>query len=361
MPTASKKTPTKKTVKKKSRLIKKAQASRVGRVTSSLQTRTQSFLARRPHRSFRITRRRDAVRPLALPGNIAFTAEVTRTLWKHKRLFLSLGAVYVIFYGVLVGMQSQSDYNTFSQALSETGEDLFSGNWGAVGQAGVLLATIASTNLGSETTDAQQILAVLIFLLTWLTTVWLLRNILAGHKVKLRDGLYSSAAPLFAMIVVAAVIVVQLLPVALAALGYSAAASTGLLEGGAAAMLFWLAAGFLAILSLFWITSSLFAMVIVTLPGMYPFKALGVAGDVVLGRRVPILLRWLWMMLAVLVAAAVVMIPIILLDMGLKNLWPVIEWLPIVPFTFLVFAAFATIWAASYVYLFYRKVVDNDR
>ena len=40
--------------------------------------RTEKFLARRPHRSFRLTRRRDAVRELELPGNIAFTGEVSR-------------------------------------------------------------------------------------------------------------------------------------------------------------------------------------------------------------------------------------------------------------------------------------------
>jgi len=144
-----------------------------------------------------------------------------------------------------------------------------------------------------------------------------------------------------------------------AAIGYNAAVSTGIIEGGGApAMAFWVAAALLAILSLFWITSSLFAMVIVTLPGMYPFKALKTAGDIMLGRRVKILLRWVWMLLVVLVAWAVIIIPTILLDMGVKSLWPAIQWLPIVPFVMLLTAAGSTIWIATYVYLLYRKVVD---
>ena len=54
----------------------------------------------------------------------------------------------------------------------------------------------------------------------------------------------------------------------------------------------------------------------------------------------------------------VIMIPVILLDMGLKSLWPAIEWLPIVPVAAVLMAAASTVWVAAYVYLLYRKVVD---
>lgn len=320
--------------------------------------RTEKFLARRPHRSFRLTRRRDAVRELELPGNIAFTGEVSRVLWGHKKTFGLLGLVYVALLALLVGVQSQDTFTTLTDTLKETGGDFFGGNWGAIGQAGVLLASIASSGISSEATESQQIFYVLIFLLTWLTTVWLLRNIMSGHTVRLRDGLYNSGAPLFATIIVAVVIAIQLLPVAAAFIGYNAASTSGLLNGGAASMLFWLGAGLLTLLSLFWITSSLFAMILVTLPGMYPFRAIRIAGDVVLGRRIKILLRWLWMSLVVVVAWVVVMIPIILLDMGLKSLWPAIEWLPLVPMSALFMAALTTVWVAAYVYMLYRKVVD---
>src|SRR5690606_2563192 len=155
-----------------------------------------------------------------------------------------------------------------------------------------------------------------IFLLTWLTTVWLLRNVLAGHKVKLRDGLYNAGSPIFATVVVIVFIAIQLIPVALALIGYSAALASGLLDGGAATMLFWIGAALLVVLSLYWITSSLFALIIVTLPGMYPYQAIRTASDLMLGRRTKILFRWLWMALTVVVAWLVVMLPIILLDMG---------------------------------------------
>ncbi|MGH7218110.1 MAG: hypothetical protein ACREGE_01535 [Candidatus Microsaccharimonas sp.] len=332
--------------------------SRLKRWLANLKKRQVAFMSRRSHRSFQLSRRREYVRPLALPGNFAFTHEVTRTLWRHRKIFLLLVATYVVFYAVLVGMQSQDTYSTLIDTLKETGQEALSGGWGAIGQASLLLVSIASPSALTEVSEAQQIFTVFIFLLTWLATVWLLRNILAGHKVKLRDGLYNSGSPIFATVIVSLFIAIQLIPVAIALIGYTAALGSGLLDGGAATMLFWIAAALLALLSLYWITSSLFAMIIVTLPGMYPYRALRTAGDLVLGRRTKILLRWLWMMVTIVLAWAVVMIPAILLDMGLKSLWPAIQWLPVIPFFALIMTAGSTVWAAAYVYMLYRKVVD---
>ena len=58
--------------------------------------RYRAFMARRPHRSFRMTRRRDYVRPFELPGNISFTHEVTKTLWKNKNIFLEFVTIDMV-------------------------------------------------------------------------------------------------------------------------------------------------------------------------------------------------------------------------------------------------------------------------
>lgn len=325
-----------------------------------IKTRAKDFLARRPHRSFRKTRRRDAVKPLVLPGYFAFTGLVNKTLWQHKKTFLLLALVYAVLYGVLVGLGSQETYSALTDTLRTTGSEVFQGDWAQVGQASLLFLTITTVGISSTPTEAQQIYAALLALLVWLTTVWLLRSYMAGHKVKLRDGLYSAGAPLVAIFIITLVMLVQLIPVAVAALGYAAALSSGLLTGGVEAMLFWFAAGLLGVLSAFWITSTIFALIIVTLPGMYPFRALKTAGDMVLGRRVRILLRWAWMSLVVLLSWVVVLIPVILLDGWLKGIWPAIEWLPLVPVVALLLSTLTVMWVSTYVYVLYRKVVDND-
>ena len=320
--------------------------------------RYRNFLSNRTHRSFQLTRRRDYVRPLELPNTFSFTAHVTKTLWQHKRMFILLALIYVVLYGVLVGIQSQATYSSISDTLKDTGTQIFNGDWNVLQQAGGTVLTIASVGVNQEMTESQQIFSVLVFLMVWLTTVWLLRNVLAGHKVRLRDGLYNSGAPLFSMIIIALIVAVQLLPVAIALIGYSAASGSGLLAGGAPTMLFWIAASALGLLSLYWVTSSLLAMIIVTIPGMYPLRALRSASELISGRRIKLLLRWLWMGIILIAAWFIFVIPFVLLDLWIKSLFPAISGFPIVPLAILVFASLTTIWGSAYVYLLYRKVVD---
>jgi hypothetical protein len=326
----------------------------------AVKARSAAFMARRPHRSFRITRRRDYNRSLKLPGYFAFARSVNKTVWQHKKVFIWLAVIYAMLTMVLVGIGSQETYNSLSSTLQDTGSQIFQGNLGQLGQAALLFVSIGSSGLNSSPTEAQQIYIVLLGLLVWLTTVWLLRSLLAGHKVKMRDGLYSAGAPIIATLLVVLVLIVQLIPVGLAAVGYAAATSTGLLGGGVAAMLFWFVAALLVTLSLYWITSTFFALIIVTLPGMYPIKALKTAGDMVVGRRLRILLRILWMMVSIVIAGAVVFIPIILIDTGLTHIWPAVANVPVVPISLTLFSVIAFIWAASYIYLLYRRVVDDD-
>jgi len=313
-----------------------------------------------PHRNFRRTLPRDDVHPLKLPGYFAFTKYVWKTFWTHRKIFLSLALVYAVLTALMVGIASQDTYTTLKETLNTTGGDFLSGSWGEIGKASLLFLTAMTGGLSESLSDVQQVYTALIVLLTWLTSIWLLRNILAGHKVKLRDGLYSAGSPILSTFIVALLLLVQLLPLALAFIGYSAASATGLLTGGVEAMLFWFSAGLLAVLSLYWVTSTFFALVIVTLPGMYPFQAIKTASDLVIGRRVKILLRLLWMLASIVITWAAIMIPMILLDAWLKGVWPAISWLPIVPILLLVLGALTIVWTSSYIYLLYRKVVAND-
>lgn len=320
----------------------------------------KSFLKRRPHRSFRVTRRRDYTRSLKLPGYFAFTAYVRKTIWSNRRLFGLLIVFYILITIFMVGIASQDTYNTIKSTLDTTSGGVLNNSLGEIGKAGLLFVTAITGGLSQSLSDIQQVYTGIIMLIVWLTSVWLLRNILAGHKVRLRDGLYNAGAPIVSTFIVMILLLAQLLPFALVLIGYSAASTSGLLAGGVESMLFWIAAGLITMLSLYWITSTLFALVIVTLPGMYPFQAIKTAGDLVVGRRLRILLRLLWMALSTVVMWAIIMIPIIMIDSWIKGMWPAISWVPTVPALLLVLSALTVIWISSYIYLLYRKVVADD-
>ncbi len=366
MPTSDKSTHPKKNTTKKNAsdesYFSRAQSGwRVGLVAFLAISRwLQVRQSASPHRSFTRTRRRDYERTLELPGYTKFSVEVWRMLWLYRSTFGLLILAYSLMSGLLVGTASQSTYTQLAGAIRTNSGDVAQGNLGQLGEAGILLVTGLSGGLNPAVSETQQLLAGLLVLMAWLTTVWLLRAYLAGQRPRVRDGLYNAGAPIVPTMLVGLLLVVQLIPAALVAVGVAAAVSTGLLNGGVEAMLFWTVAFLLILLSLYWITSTLIALVIVTLPGMYPMQALKTASELVVGRRFQILLRILWLLVASILVFALIMIPVILVDAWLKAVLPSIHWLPIVPFGLLVMSATTTVWSASYIYLFYRRIVDND-
>lgn len=335
-------------------------SKRVKSIKKKLAARISEIRARNPHRSFQRTRRRDYVRPLATPGYFAFTNEVFRTLWRSKKAFAVFIITYILLYALLVGAASQETYLTITDSVAQAGEESFGNEWGALGTASLTFLAVATSGVQKSLTESQQIFAAILGVMAWLTTVWYLRSRLAGKKVTARDAMYSAGAPIIPSILVSLVLLLQLLPVGIAAVAYAAAVNSGLLAGGVEAMLFWAAAGLLGVLSLYWITSTLLALVVVTLPGMYPFQAIKAAGALTMGRRIRILLRWLWMVPVIAGAWIVVLLPIILFDGWLKSVWPAIEWLPLVPVISLIMATLTVFWISAYIYLFYRKVVEYD-
>ncbi|OYX53304.1 hypothetical protein B7Y92_03440 [Candidatus Saccharibacteria bacterium 32-50-13] len=271
-----------------------------------------------------------------------------------------LALVYGILVALFVGIGPQATYQTLVDTIQETGSSLFEGGWGKIGEAGLLYLSVASSGLTGSLTPEQQIYAVMLGLMTWLTAVWLLRQRLAGHQVKLRDGLYSAGSPIVALLLLTLLLVLQLLPVALAAIAYVAGETTGLLSGGVEAMLLWAAIALLATLSLYWATSTLLAMIIVTVPGTYPMKALRVASDMAQGRRLRLLLRIVWLLGTVVIGSLIILLPFILFDMALKALIPALSWLPVVPVVLLIVPVVSLIWVSTYVYMLYRGVIEDD-
>lgn len=321
--------------------------------------KNQAFLARRPHRSFRLTRRRDSSRSLKIEGYVAFTLYVNRIFRQHWQMFGLLVIIYALIMAILGAITTQDTYDSIDALLRGAAGDFFGKGIGQIGQAGLVALSAFASSAGNLQPDAHVYL-VLSLILAWLSTVWLLREIMLGRKPKLRDGLYNSGAPLLSTLGVVIVLVVQLLPIGLVVLAYAALSSVGLIGDGFGSMLFWLIAVTIAALVLYWITSTIIALIVVTLPGVYPLRAVKLSGDLVVGRRLRVMYRLLWGLVAIALTWIAVLIVTILLDNLLKILLPGIAWLPIVPYVGALVTAYAVVWYATYTYLFYRKIVDDD-
>ncbi len=321
--------------------------------------KNQAFLVRRPHRSFRLTRRRDSNRSLNIEGYVAFTLYVNRTFRQHWQMFGLLVFIYALIMALLGAITTQDTYNSIDALLRGAAGDFFGKGIGQIGEAGLVVLSAFASSAGNLQPD-QHVYLVLSLILAWLSTVWLLREIMLGRKPKLRDGLYNSGAPLLSTLGVVLVLVVQLLPIGLVVLAYAALSAAGVISDGFGSMLFWLIAATIAAVVLYWITSTIIALIVVTLPGVYPLRAVKLSGDLVVGRRLRVMYRLLWGVVAVIVTWIGVLIITILVDNWLKMLLPGIAWLPVVPYVGALVTAYAVVWYAMYAYLFYRKIVDDD-
>lgn len=318
--------------------------------------RRSDFLKRRPHRSFRLTRRRDYARSWNLPGYWSFTNEVRLLLWSSRWLFVKFIVLYSIFSFIVIGLLSQDNIELLGKSVNQLGGNVVAGELSGLVQNFAIFTGVFSGAFSQSLTESQQVYSGLMFLIGWLTAVWLLRQILAGHKkIKLRDGLYSSGSPLVSTFLILMVLMVQLLPFAIAVVAYGAADSVDIFSDVLFTTMFWIVELLLVVVSAYWITSTAIALVVVTLPGMYPLKSLKASSDLVIGRRLRILYRLAWLLVSVLVLWAIVLLPAILI-----NQIDLLSDVPIVPIVVLLLNSATLLWTSSYIYLLYRKLVSDD-
>lgn len=327
----------------------------------SCRTKIRDFRAQHLHlhKSFRRSYREDYLRKTETPGLLAHAMLTFQTIFRHWRTFLPFIALMVVLYIVTVGLMSEDFYLTFQENIDTTSAELANGKIGNFAKAGLLLlSTVTSGGLDTGMGDVQFVMMVILFLIMWLVTIFLVRHFLAGEHPRLRDALYNALGPLISTFLIFAVIFVQLIPLMLVVITYSAAVMTNFLATPFYALVYFLFAAVMILLSGYLLSSSLMALIAVTTPGMYPFAALFAASDLMAGRRLRLVLRVLYLILVVALIYIVVMLPVILLDLGLKSLWSFLAGWPIVPFCLLVVTCFAFIYATTYLYHYYRWLLD---
>lgn len=312
-------------------------------------TRLSDYMAQRPHRSFRISKKtRQEFGGKKLPTTWMQLRQTLALIRQEKKLLLGATTLYAIIGYVFIGGVQQLDF----LALKDATLDVFGGQIGTFGKAITLYTTAMGGALSPQFTELQQFLAFLLGLLFWLAIVWLLRMRLAGHTVNIRDAVYNSAAPIISTLIVMLVLCVQLVPTAIGMAVFVIAQSGGFLQGGIEVMSFAIAAFLLCVLSLYWLTGTLLALVVVTIPQTYPWRALSLASKLVIGQRWKLLWRLVVFAIVVMVLWAVVLLPMLLVDGWLR-----FEWLPIVPFAIQALSAFSLLLFSVYVYKIYRNLL----
>ncbi len=328
----------------------------------TLRSKIKTFRAQHLHlhKSFRRSYREDYRRETVTPGLLSHAMITFKTIFKYWRTFLPFIALMVFLYIFFVGLMNEEFYQQFQTEIDQTSEEISGGRLGNFAKSGlILISTVMTGGLNTGMDDTQVTFTIGLFLIMWLVTIFLLRHFFAGEKPKLRDGLYNALGPLLSTLLVFMIIFVQIIPIMLVIITYSAAVATNFLDTPFYALVYFLFAATMALISGYLVSSSIMGLVAVTAPGIYPLTALFAAADMMQGRRMKFILRLFYLLLVVVLVYIIVMLPIIMLDLWLKSIWTAIASWPIVPFCLLIVTCFVFIYLATYIYLYYRWLLDN--
>lgn len=217
----------------------------------------------------------------------------------------------------------------------------------------LLLATLIEIclvgfiDLKSFSDIGTAVVTVLIFLMIFIMTIFVLRQKMANNVITLRDTLYNSMTPMTSVLVVLIIVAIQCVPIIITIVAYNSAVETHFLDTPFYAFLFWGFSALLVLLSIYLLSSTIMALTAVTAPGLYPLEALKAASEMMRGRRIRFAIRFFVFVFVILV-------------MWVILVWPFVYFLgqsPITSVMLTILGCFSAMYFSAYFYVFYRWMI----
>lgn len=301
-------------------------------------------IQRPDYRSFKLSKR--IKHPDAkLPNSLQLFKSSIRQLLGHKKLFLGIVLVYLLLTIILVkGLGLDNNLIELKAALEET----FTGGTGKL-LTGLTVFSVLVGTTGTADSEVASTYQSMLLIVVSLALIWALRQASAMNKVGVRDAFYKGMYPLIPFLLIMIVIGLQLIPLLIGSTLYGIVDANGLAVNAGEKLVWFLLLGLFAVLSLYMVSSSLFALYIVTLPDVRPMQALRSARELVRYRRWAVMRKVLFLPAILLIISVFIMVPLILF------VTPIAEWM------FFVLTMFSLALVHSYMYVFYRKLLPHDK
>lgn len=293
------------------------------------------------YKSFRLSKRikKPADKPLSKARIVLSTS--IRHLWKYRKTFAGITGIYLLLSVLLVkGLNSSSDIPEIKDSVQE----LITGTTGQLASSLAVFGFLVGNTSGVTSEVAGTYQSILLILVS-LALIWALRQTHADKKIGIRESFYRGMYPLVPFLVVLLVIGIQFIPLALSSWLFNVTIVSGLAVTPPEQVLWLVFCFLLAVLTIYMVSSSIFALYISTLPDMMPMKALRSARQLVRYRRAAILRKVLFIPFIILFFLIVIILPIIMF------ITPLAEW----AFFALSMASLAVF--HSYMYSLYRELL----
>jgi hypothetical protein len=278
-----------------------------------------------------------------LPAAFRLFGRSLKTLKVHWWLFGGITVVYAVLSLILVKGFGTTAHIAQLKSLLEA----FSHGANAQFNTGFTLFSVLLTNVGNSGNPHGNVYQTILLLIISLVAIWALRQVTSSKraKVTIRDAFYKSLYPLIPFLLLLIVVALELFPIVVANFLYGVVFNNGVAVGWFEIMLWGLLLGLLVLFSLYLLTSTIFALYIVTLPNITPMTALRSARELVRHRRFMVMRKLIFLPAVLLALAVLIVVPVIFLA-------PVAaEWV------FFAFSMIAVVVVHSYMYTLYRELL----
>jgi hypothetical protein len=324
-------------------MVKKAADKKVSKKIAAKATANNSPRIRKLNKKqTKLKAKKDVQKRTPLPGGFRLTIQVVKTL---KQFWKPLGGIVLVY--LVLNIIFASGVSNLSSAVGDIKDNL---NSTSSSQSHPLAAAFSGfTSLvgsaGSSSSGTGSTLQGVLIVLESLVIIWALRQLLAGASIGVKQAYYQSMGPLVPFLLVVFVIVIQLLPISIGAGLFSLITTSIAGVSGLVMAIITVLFVLLAAWSFYMVSGSIFALYIVTLPGMHPKKALRSAKNLVKFRRLSVLWRVTFLPIFILVVMAVLIVPTILI------------FTPLVAPLFYVLGMLAILFVHTYLYSIYRSLI----
>jgi hypothetical protein len=264
-----------------------------------------------------------------LPGSFKLTGQSVLFI---KKLWKPLGGIVLVY--ALLNLIFGSGFIRNANTELNDNHGKFSS---AISSYGAILT-------GGSSSDQTATMQSVLIIIESLVIIWALRHLFSGEKITVKQAYYHAMAPLVPFLLVLFVIILQLLPLTIGSAILAVVLSTVYGSGavGIIASFIFVA---LAAWSLYMVTSSVFALYIVTLPNMLPMQALRSARNLVQFKRWQLMRKLLFLPLLIVVVIGIIIVPLIIFAQFF-----------VVP-AFFVLAMISVLFVHTYLYSLYKGLL----
>lgn len=257
--------------------------------------------------SFRLQKRIRTAKP-KLPSVRVLWRQTMSIIKTNKKFFIIFTAAFAVLAFIFIQTSASTfDFTEAQRVLSESA--------GGTLPASLVLYTGLVSNSVQASNQTAALYQFILILMFSLAIIYGLRHMYGkqARPVTVKEALYKGMTPIVPVLLVLAVIALQLLPLSLGTSIYATVVSTGLAVTVIEQIVWLLFMALLAVLTIYLISSSVFALFIVTLPNMTPMRALRAARELVRFRRLEVIRKIILLPIIMLILLAIIVVPFIAL------------------------------------------------